>query len=389
MAIVIRRTRNQNPEREWMSAGSSIGAFLFRGWIWFKGSGKNLLLKLLVASFLLTTWYMVFLGADPNDPFARPFCDVDGVCHELPDKPSPRTAYSAWNKKQYHLWWTYYETLKERVDEYATKRQALYDKNPESTDRSRPLILLGDSITESWSGTGLGIHKVRAEGVPKILEDELTSSRLDPIVLGESGDQTQHLLYRLQNGHMHAAEVTDGDGYTHYDPQAIFVIMIGTNNLGSGELPGPTANGVLAVVDYILQETAEAGCHVMVFNLLPRGDGRNILPTLCPPRCDDMETETPYSSFLPAINKVNDEVAKGINIMKAMVMNTGRVEMIDCGKEFLNPDFDPKNDATNNDDYEVKTELMPDLLHPNARGHQILAKCIQDYVKRIDDKRNL
>jgi len=165
----------------------------------------------------------------------------------------------------------------------------MYDNNPNDYDSpvTRPLILLGDSITESWSETGMGIHKNRAEGVASVMETELSSSSgLDPIVLGVSGDQTQHLLYRLQNGHMRAAQLSSSlssssssnesgaGGDLFYDPSAIFVVMIGTNNLGSGELPGPTTKGILAVVEYILKETAESDCHVMLFRVLPRGDGK-------------------------------------------------------------------------------------------------------------------
>ncbi len=326
-----------------------------------------------------------------EDPFARPFCDANGVCHEKPDKPSPRTAYSAWNKEQYNLWWNYYEELQERVDKYAEKRQKLYDSEKYHTkggNRTRPLILLGDSITEAWSGTGLGVHKFRADGVPEVLESVLTSSslRLDPIVLGASGDQTQHLLYRLEYDHMRAAQLKtaspEGETVVSYDPSAIFVVMIGTNNLGSGELPGPTAKGILAVVDYLLTETADAGSHVMLFNVLPRGDGPKILKKLCPPRCSDDEKQIPYSSFMPAVDNTNAAVAKGIQELSKTYPS--RIKQVDCEAGFLNENFDKEKSNKKGDNYEVKKELMPDLLHPNAKGHEKLANCIKNYIHAID-----
>ena len=347
----------------------------------------NVLLKVAIPIVLLGTYYAVFLRPDIDDPFARPFCDANGFCHERPDKPSPRTAYSAWNKEQYNLWLNYCEELKEKVTKYKKRRQTLFVKEQlgQLTGRPRPLILLGDSITESWDGTGLGVPKVRAQGVPEVLEEMLktTEQHLDPIVLGVSGDQTQHLLYRLEHDHMRAAQLTsestNGGETVGYDPSAIFVVMIGTNNLGSGELPGPTATGILAVVDYLLEETKEAGCHVMLFEVLPRGDGHKVLPKLCPPRCSDDEKLIPFSSFMPAVDKANEAVTKGVEDLSKTY--PGRIKLVDCGTEFLNPGYS-KKDGSNT--YEVKQEIMPDLLHPNADGHVKMAKCIQNYIHGID-----
>jgi len=259
------------------------------------------------------------------------------------------------------------------------------DDGKMTTKNPRPLILLGDSITESWSGTGLGIKKVRATQVPEVLEDELSSSAgFDPIVLAMAGDQTQHLLYRLENGHMRAAQLQSPNNESlFYDPSTIFVVMIGTNNLGSGELPGPTTKGVLAVVEYLLEQTAKAGCHVMLFQVLPRGDGKTILPKLCPPRCSSTDNNTPYTSFLPPIRKVNEGVRDGIQQLHE-TYSASRIQLVDCGSEFLNNNFDDQKDHVDSN-YEVKKKLMPDMLHPNAIGHRILAKCILNYVDQINE----
>lgn len=384
--VEVRRKKTGN-DRMTRDTGNSFLAALFRALNYFKSNGWSLAWKSSFVIFFVSSIKVFYIHGD--DPFAQPFCEANGVCHEKPDEASPRTVYSAWNKNQYDLWFKYYDELKERVDRYAERRQQLYDseedhKNP---NRTRPLILLGDSITEDWSGTGLGIHKVRAEGVPEILDKVLISSSLglDPIVLGESGDQTQHLLYRLQHDHMRAAQLKQtspgGESVVRYDPSAIFVVMIGTNNLGSGELPGPTAKGILAVIDYILTETAEAGSHVMLFNVLPRGDGPKVLPTLCPPRCSDDGNLIPYSSFMPAVTKTNEAVARGIEELSKV--HPGRIKQIDCNAGFLDENYN-KN-LLEEESYEVKKNLMPDLLHPNALGHENLANCIKDYITAIDD----
>jgi hypothetical protein len=161
--------------------------------------------------------------------------------------------------------------------------------------------------------------------------------------------------------------------------------MIGTNNLGSGELPGPTTKGILAIIEFLLEQTSEAGCHVMLFQVLPRGDGKKTLPKLCPPRCSSTENNTPYTSFLPPIQKVNEEVRDGIQRLSE-TYSASRIQLVDCGTGFLNDKYDNQKDNVDGN-YEVKRkELMPDLLHPNEVGHLILAKCIRNYIDRIDDE---
>jgi lysophospholipase L1-like esterase len=403
MVIMIRKKAHEKDDDD--EGGGSCkycrSAFcgcLLRGWARLRGLGWGSLFKILGAVFFIASTYVIYLrplvldnnNNNTDDLFAKPFCDERGICHERPDHASPRTHFSAWNKDQYNLWWDYYESLQTRVETYAQKRQKLYEDDLQKTNRSRPLLLLGDSITESWSGTGLGVHKVRAEGVPEVLEEVLGSMPdVDPIVLGVSGDQTQHLLYRLENDHMRAAQLKVVEGKKgstlRYDPGAVFVVMIGTNNLGSGEVPGPTARGILAVVNYILRETREAGCRVMLFRVLPRGDGPKVLPTLCPPRCSDPATREPYASFQPAIDKTNGMVADGIPGLSEDARD--RFTLVDCNSEFANASYDssqPRTNAHGEDvNIEVKPELMPDLLHPNAEGHRIMANCIKDYLKDL------
>ena len=129
--------------------------FQFRSSTWL-GLGSILLLIAFSALFL-------YNNNINNSPFDQPFCDPDGTCHEAPDQGTPRTVYSTWNKEQFDGWWKFYEVLNEHAEVYANKRQAMYERGNTTALRSRPLILLGDSITESWSGTGMGIPKQRAD----------------------------------------------------------------------------------------------------------------------------------------------------------------------------------------------------------------------------------
>jgi beta-glucosidase len=181
-----------------------------------------------------------------------------------------------------------------------------------------------------------------------------------PLVLAISGDQTQHLIWRLSHG-----ELTDT---VAKNPQALYVVLIGVNNLGSGELPGPTANGVLAVADYLVQRVSGT---ILMLKVLPCGHGPTWLPRLCPPRCDT--DGQPYTSFLPAVDKVNKAVQLGIDdrYEQSPQLKT-KLFLLDCGKAFL-------QNVPNGE--QVNVALMSDRLHPNAAGHRVLADCIESWIE--------
>lgn len=289
---------------------------------------------------------------------STPFCDADGTCHEKPDKASPRTIYSARSREQYNQWWKLHAQLNITAQSYADRR---IRNARDGGERTRPLILLGDSITESWLGTNMGQPVRRAMGVPKVFEEMLSqppATRLDPLILAISGDQTQHLLYRLAHGQLLPAYAED--------PSTIFVVLIGTNNIGSGELPDHTANGVLEVADYILSNSQG---NLLLLQNLPRGDGFR-LPALCPPRCNS--EGKPFISFVPAIQKLNQAVQEGVNGL-AERHGSRRLGLLDCGPAFY------AQSAS-----EVDESLMPDLLHPNAAGHKVLGECFMNYIRGLE-----
>ena len=160
-------------------------------------------------------------------------CEADGACHEAADVASPRTEYSGRTVAQRKKWFEFHDVLASSAEAFAPTKE--------------PLVFLGDSITETWLGTSYGDAVRRASGAPAMLEAKF-GSRFDPIVLAISGDQTQHLMWRLDHGELprEASKTTN----------ATFVVMIGTNNLGNGHLPGQALAGVNAVADLLLQRAS-------------------------------------------------------------------------------------------------------------------------------------
>lgn len=103
------------------------------------------------------------------------------------------------------------------------------------------VILIGDSITHY--GGGCPPYQ-RHFGARKALN------------LGQGGDRTQNVLWRLQNGEV--------DGI---QPK-VAMLMIGTNNLGRGESPGDTVLGTKAILAELKQRLPNT--KVVLCSILPR-----------------------------------------------------------------------------------------------------------------------
>ena len=127
------------------------------------------------------------------------------VCYALFNQPteedqtepaavaSPRTPWSSRSANQSRKWTAYHASL-------------VGDANAYESGKSSRLVLMGDSITEAWLGTGYGSPTPRAEGVPAVLNETLARHwPPTPLVLAISGDQTQHVLWRVAQGEVSKA----------------------------------------------------------------------------------------------------------------------------------------------------------------------------------------
>ena len=176
---------------------------------------------------------------------------------------------------------------------------------------------LGDSITDGWRNLGSNVwNKYYA---PRHAAN-----------FGISSDRTQHVLWRMDHGEL--------DGI---NPKVV-VLMIGTNNTGketNHKTPRNTvpevAEGVQAVVNDIRARLPDS--KILLLAIFPRG-------TL-----DD-----PQRAQVALINTL---IAK---------LDDGRmVKFLDIGPKFL--EFDGT----------LPRSIMPDLLHPNAKGYQIWADAME------------
>jgi beta-glucosidase len=178
------------------------------------------------------------------------------------------------------------------------------------------LLFIGDSITHGWEGAG------------KEVWNEYYPNR-NAVNLGIGGDQTQHVLWRLDNGNI--------DNIT----PKLAVIMIGTNNC-RGNSAAEIAEGVEAIVKKLRTKLPEM--RILLLAIFPRTDV-------------DAETQ----------QKIKDATAQ----FAAAVAADPMVEFMDIGPAFLN------------EKGELPKDVMPDLLHPNAKGYEIEAKVLEPVISRL------
>ena len=146
---------------------------------------------------------------------------------------------------------------------------------------------------------------------------------LDPLNIGIGGDRTQHVLWRLDRGEVEGIS------------PKVAVLMIGTNNLG-----GNTNEEIEAGVTKIVQElnTKLPKTKVLLLGIFPRG----------------VKASDPNRD---RIKQINEQLAKLDDGGKS-------VKYLDIGPKFL------EADGT------LLPTIMPDALHPNAKGYSIWAEAM-------------
>lgn len=276
------------------------------------------------------------------------------VKSEAADVPSPRTSWSAFNQREYATWQRCHQTL--LADSQAWSPRGV----------GTQLVLLGDSITESWRGTSYGRAVPRTSGVPNVLGTTLASRWPGPLALGIAADCTQHLLWRLQAGELSVA--------MRQAPRVIFVMLIGTNNVGRGHTPAEALRGILACATHVLNATRGK---LLVNALLPRGDKRK-------------RGRRKGLTYTADIEDVNRGLGESVRSTLHAAF-PGRARFVDCGASFLRPHDavaasadNPHTASARGGGEVVERSLMPDRLHPNAAGHRRWARCLEGPLQEMD-----
>lgn len=177
------------------------------------------------------------------------------------------------------------------------------------------LIYIGDSIVGNWKWEG------------KPVWDHYYAPR-NGLILGISGDRTQQVLWRLQNGNI--------DGIA----PKVAIVMIGQNNgpFNTGEEIGAGITSIVQTLRARLPQT-----QILLLAIFPRG-----------------EKPTPERAVLAKANAIAARLADDRNVF-----------FMDVNHLFLRPDGS------------IPSSLMPDFEHPNEEGHRLWAAAIEKKVAAL------
>ena len=179
------------------------------------------------------------------------------------------------------------------------------------------LIFIGDSITHGWENVGSKTWQ------------EYYADR-NAVNMGFSGDRTQHVLWRLDNGNIEGI-----------NPKAA-VIMIGTNNSnGDDNTAEEIADGIIAICGRLREKLPET--KILLLAIFPRGQ----IPS--------------------AQREKNAQASK----LASRIADGKMIYYLDIGEQFLESDKS------------LTKEIMPDYLHLSPRGYGIWAESINDKLFKL------
>ncbi|MHC4556007.1 MAG: GDSL-type esterase/lipase family protein [Planctomycetota bacterium] len=209
--------------------------------------------------------------------------------------------HSAVSPAHRHSWWTLRnDAVNERV------KQGNVD-----------LLLIGDSITHGWESGG------------KKYWDRYYAP-LNAVNMGFSGDRTQHVLWRLDHGHLEGIS------------PKLAVLMIGTNNSnGTDNTVEEIADGIIAICKKLRTKCPKT--KILVLAIFPRG---------------------------PEPSAQRKKNAKA-SLLASKIADGKMIHYLDINNKFLTKDGF------------LSKKVMPDYLHPNEAGYKIWAEAIELKVAEL------
>jgi lysophospholipase L1-like esterase len=178
------------------------------------------------------------------------------------------------------------------------------------------VLIFGDSYAYFWGGHGPA-GAFASQGWDRSI------APLNAANFGIIGDQTQNILWRVENGELAA------------DPKVV-VLTVGFNNLSHGDTPRQTYDGINAIVQTIHHESP--GTRVLVLGVLPNA--------------------------LPASNPINGKIGQ-LNTLLRDHPPKGSLTIADVGVNFLNSRGQLRAGL-----------IQPDQLHPTPHGYEVLTNAI-------------
>jgi beta-glucosidase len=191
--------------------------------------------------------------------------------------------------------------------------------NERAKEGNVDLLMIGDSITHWWDKAG------------KPAWDEYYARR-NALNLAISGDRTEHVLWRLENGNIEGIS------------PKLAVLMVGTNNHMSSA-PPYTANDIRLIVNLLRRKLPKT--KVLVLAIFPRGGN------------DDDTARQKNMQVNKLISTLDDgNMIHYLNINDTFL--TGR---------------------------RLRGDLIPDGTHPNEKGYAAWARALEPTIRKLMEEK--
>jgi lysophospholipase L1-like esterase len=225
--------------------------------------------------------------------------------------------------------------------------------------KQHDVVFLGDSITEHWNGTKqMGTIQLPAE-YRAVFEQTFGEGGL---ALGSAGDTTTELLWHLQHGILDEKSL---------QPR-VFVLLIGTNDLGRGCSKRTVLAAILNLAHYLHTQRPDA--IIILHGLLPRAGSFGEKP-------GDRQS---LGLYWQDIDWINGELKRFCSL------HPGEWFYLDTSAIFLSE----RKRRPGEDQQELKMinkELITDGLHPNVKGREkwapLILKEIQTRIQEREKER--
>ena len=204
----------------------------------------------------------------------------------------------------------------------STNRQSLVLARAKDAPGDYDIEFIGDSITQGWEGNGKNVWQALG-GKYKIIN------------MGVGGDQTQHVLWRFEQGQLDGIKAK------------VAIVMIGTNNSNKNRdgsdayTDADILEGVTAIVNQI--RSRQPDTKIILLGIFPRGKAFN-----------------PQRGRLLQINQALAKLDNGKSIF-----------YIDIGSQLIEADGS------------ISPAMMKDALHPGEVGYKIWDAAIEPKLKEL------
>lgn len=272
-----------------------------------------------------------------------------------------------------------------------------------SAEGSRAKVaFLGDSITEGWIRTGFS---ARRDSLPQPECERIwrqAFGRWSPLNFGIGGDRVQDIGWRIQPGRESLLTKSP-----NFDP-LVWVLLLGTNDLGSGEMPQVVTAEIAVVVAQL--HAARPDAQILLHAILPRGGDEGDYRDHARFHRSNWWVEG-WNNHFSSIKRVNAE-------LRELAGSRSWLHYCDCGERFLRAVKSPASQvypktpsapfpaaATKtiaqslqtgvltpgghspgtevDENLYIEQRLMYDLLHLSPDGYREWAACLLPAIQRL------